>query len=147
LHLSGESPGIGSLAPPARGWTSGNRSGWGPRGFPFPSLLHPLLVEPETAMMYPIGSAATVSGIPQHKLDLWCKDGYVIPYGPGASGRPRLFTLMQIVGIAVSWELYTSERSCNPRYIRAITDTFNETDEKALEALFDRGRTHFILIT
>ena len=87
------------------------------------------------------------TGVRPAQFQGWCNDGFITPAGGGGSqGRSRLFSVMQVVGIAVATKVFASEQGCLAPYVGKVVDAFAAVTEEWLSEQFSRGRTHFITL-
>jgi hypothetical protein len=80
-------------------------------------------------------------------FDLWCKNDILKPeHDTGGQGRPRMWSLMQVVGVLVAAKVRANERGCVLSYVSDIVAAFGKISEDELVELFDEGRTHFVMV-
>jgi DNA-binding transcriptional MerR regulator len=93
------------------------------------------------------GDVHKITGVPMATIDAWCREGRVKPANEGnGTGRQRVFSLMQVIGLAVVAELRKQERGCPPVYVGKIVDAFASMDETELQKRFAEGKTHLVMI-
>jgi hypothetical protein len=90
-----------------------------------------------------------VTGLPPATFDVWCREGRVDALngaGRVGTGNHRVFSLMQVLGVAVAAQIRSSVRGCAPSFINLIVRAFAALDEKELLKRFQQGRTHLVTI-
>jgi hypothetical protein len=86
----------------------------------------------------------TVSEISPNTLNLWIRQGYIVPSVAGSLGRGngRRFSLLRSLAIVVAGRLYLSERGMNPSYIPILTGAIEATGEQQLLRDFQMGKCY-----
>lgn len=78
-----------------------------------------------------------VTGILARRLTQWIANGIVPGKGGEGRGNHRRFSLMEVVGIAIAWELYISDRGCALSYAKAVIEAFAKSSPEELEKRFE----------
>ena len=85
-----------------------------------------------------------ITGLAPNTFDAWCKDSIVKPInGASGTGNHRVFSLTQVVGIAVAAELRESKRGCHPKYVADVVEAFSKLTEEKLINLLQGERFYF----
>ena len=91
------------------------------------------------------GDIQDVTGIPRKTLELWCKAKFIHPDHLGTGrGNHHRFSLMQAIGIALAWKVFTSNRGCNFNFVTDIIDCFSTETKESLFAELEKGNTHLL---
>lgn len=93
------------------------------------------------------GDVMEVLGIRRQDFRRWIERGAVKPMdGGGKQGKHQKFTPMQVVGISVAREIWSSDRGCVESYVGEIVSAFGSMSEDELVERFRKGETHFVQI-
>jgi len=93
------------------------------------------------------GDICQIADVPAPRFESWCREGLIKPVAGGdGTGNHRVFSLMQVIGLAVGIALRNSEKGCALPYIGKVVDAFGNISEEALLKHFDEGHTHFISV-
>ena len=87
-----------------------------------------------------------ILNIPYDAVKSWVKKGILTPIQKGGRGAgfSHRFSLIQIVGLSVAWELYQRDVfGCTLAGLGYIVDCFAKKDEEWLEAKFTEKKTAY----